>query len=82
LVGGTLAACSLFPASSVVTDASNRFEARGPTPILASDRATLGPGVPAGGGELNPGLPPDDPNDPGGGFCRDEMICPVDPILQ
>ncbi len=83
LVGGTLAACSLFPASSVLIDAPNRFEARGPTPILAScDRATLGLGVPAGGGELNPGLPPDDPGDPGGGFCRDEMICPIDPILQ
>jgi cysteine-rich repeat protein len=83
LVGGTLAACSLFPASSVVADAPNRFEARGPTPILAScDRATLGLGVPDGGGELNPGLPPDDPGDPGGGFCRDESTCPIDPILQ
>ena len=83
LVGGTLAACSLFPASSVVTDAPNRFYARGPTPILAScDRATLGLGVPADGGELNPGLPPDDPGDPGGGFCRDETTCPIEPILQ
>jgi cysteine-rich repeat protein len=82
LVGGTLAACSFFPASSVVTDAPDRFEARGPTPILPScDRATLGLGV-QGGGDLNPGLPPDDPGDPGGGFCRDEQICPIDPILQ
>jgi cysteine-rich repeat protein len=84
LVGGTLATCSFFPASSVVIDAPDRFEARGPTPVLAScDRVTLGLGVPAaGGGDLNPGLPPDDPGDPGGGFCRDEMICPIDPILQ
>ena len=82
LVGGTLATCSFFPASSVVTDAPDRFEARGPTPVLAScDRATLGLGVP-GGGDLNPGLPPDDPGDPGGGFCRDELICPIEPILQ
>jgi cysteine-rich repeat protein len=84
LVGGTLATCSLFPASSVVTDAPDRFEARGPTPVLAGcDRTTLGLGVPAGGGgDLNPGLPPDDPGDPGGGFCNGELICPIEPILN
>jgi cysteine-rich repeat protein len=82
LVGGTMATCSLFPASTVREDSPGRFEARGPTPILAScDRATLGLGVP-GGGELNPGLPPDDPGDPGGGFCRDQTTCPIEPILD
>jgi cysteine-rich repeat protein len=82
LVGGTMAACSMFPGSTVVRDAPGRFEARGPTPVLAScDRATLGLGAPTGG-ELNPGLPPDDPGDPGGGFCRSAEICPIEPILQ
>lgn len=80
LVGGTLATCSLFPGSSVLNDAPGIFLARGPTPVLARcDRETLGLGVPDGGGELNPGLPPDDPGDPGGGFCSGDLICPILP---
>ena len=89
LVGGTLATCSLFPGGTVVADAPGIFLARGPTPVLTScDRATLGLGIPesgSGGGDgggLNPPLPPDDPGDPGGGFCRDQLACPIEPILQ
>ena len=68
LVAGTVATCSFFPASSVVTDVPGKFEARGPGAIATScDRTTLSQGVP--GGELNPGLPPEDPGDPGGGWC-------------
>src|SRR5262245_43844009 len=84
LVGGTLATCSLFPGSTVVSDAPGIFAARGPTPLLAHcDRATLGQGTPPGG-DLNPGLPPDppDPGDPGGGWCTGVMICPILPILE
>jgi hypothetical protein len=80
LVGGTLATCSLFPGSTVLRDAPGIFEARGPTPVLVRcDSATLGQGVPDGG-DLNPGLPPTDPGDPGGGFCRSEEICPILPL--
>lgn len=82
LIGGTLATCSLFPGSTVVSDAPGIFSARGPTPVLMHcDRATLAQGVPDGG-ELNPGLPPDDPGDPGGGFCPPDLICPILPILD
>ncbi len=84
LVGGTLATCSLFPASTVVSDAPGILAARGPTPVLRRcDRATLGLGVSSGGGgDLNPGLPPDDPGDPGGGFCPRDLPCPIEPILD
>jgi hypothetical protein len=34
------------------------------------------------GGDPNPGLPPDDPGDPGGGFCTGEQICPILPVQQ
>jgi hypothetical protein len=75
-VAGTLATCSFFPASSVVTSEPDRFEARGPGAFSETcDRFTLAGGVP--GGEPNPGLPPDDPEDPGGGFCTGQEICPI-----
>jgi cysteine-rich repeat protein len=77
LVGGTLATCSLFPGSTVLSDAPGIFTAKGPTPVVTRcDRGTLAQGVPEGG-DLNPGLPPDDPGDPGGGFCSGDMICPI-----
>jgi cysteine-rich repeat protein len=70
LVAGTLATCSLFPTGTVLVDAPGLFEARGPGAIApACDLTTLSQGVPPGGGDLNPGLPPDDPHDPSGGFC-------------
>jgi cysteine-rich repeat protein len=76
LVAGTLATCSFFPASSVVTSEPDRFEARGPGAFSETcDRFTLAGGVP--GGEPNPGLPPDDSEDPGGGFCSGQEICPI-----
>ena len=69
LVTGTLATCSLFPTGTVLVDAPGVFEARGPGAIApACDIGTLSQGVPPGG-DLNPGLPPDDPDDPSGGFC-------------
>jgi cysteine-rich repeat protein len=78
LVSGTLATCSFFPASSVVRTEPGRFEAKGPGAISETcDRITLAGGVP--GGDPNPGLPPDDPGDPGGGFCTGREICPVLP---
>ncbi len=84
LVGGALATCSLFPGSTVVSDAPGIFSARGPTPVLMRcDRGTLAQGIPdGGGGELNPPLPPDDPGDPGGGLCPPDLICPILPILD
>lgn len=76
LVAGTLSTCSFFPASTVVTSEPGRFEARGPGAVTAScDATTLAGGVP--GGDPNPGLPPDDPTDPGGGFCTGFEICPI-----
>jgi len=78
LVIGTVATCSFFPASTVVTSEPGRFEARGPGALSERcDRTTLAGGVP--GGDRNPGLPPDDPIDPGGGFCCDVEICPILP---
>ncbi len=78
IVGGTLATCSLFHAGTVVSDVTDRFEARGPGALSAScDHTTLSSGVPPGG-VINPGLPlpPYDPGDPSGGFCGGELICP------
>lgn len=79
LVSGTLATCSFFPASSVVRTEPGRFEAKGPGAISETcDQITLGGGVP--GGDPNPGVPPDDPGDPGGGFCTGREICPILPV--
>jgi len=65
--------CRRVDTPTVVADAPGFFSARGPGIAPACDQTTLSLGVPPGGGDLNPGLPPDDPDDPSGGFC--------DPIL-
>jgi len=79
LVAGTHATCSLFATGTVVADAPGIFDARGPgADAPACDIATLSQGVPPGGGDLNPGLPPDDPDDPSGGFCGGLLLTSPD----
>jgi len=77
LVAGTLATCSFFPASTVVTSEAGRFEARGPGAVAERcDRFTLAQGVP--GGDPSPGIPPEYPDpDPGPGPCTGLELCPI-----